>query len=136
MNEQCFNVNVINTGKCLTMDNKPRKKSKKKSKKSKKKKKPINDEEAAAAAEQAKRDLCESLVSKTDLTAEELIIAHEEFHEKYPSGEINKKQFLDQSTAGTFLAEALFRVFDEDGSGNLDFSEFVQVEHFGLKQTS
>lgn len=29
--------------------------------------------------------------------------------------------------AGTFLAEALFRVFDEDGSGNLDFSEFVQV---------
>ena len=118
------------------MDNKPRKKSKKKSKKSKKKKKPINDEEAAAAAEQAKRDLCESLVSKTDLTAEELIIAHEEFHEKYPSGEINKKQFLDQSTAGTFLAEALFRVFDEDGSGNLDFSEFVQVEHFGLKQTS
>ena len=29
--------------------------------------------------------------------------------------------------AGPFLAEALFRVFDEDGSGNLDFSEFVQV---------
>ena len=88
------------------MDNKPRKKSKKKSKKAKKKKKPINDEEAAAAAEAAKRELCESLVSKTDLTAEELYTAHEEFHEKYPSGEINKKQFLEQSTVWIFIFDS------------------------------
>ena len=85
-------------GKCLTMDNKTRKKSKKKSKKVKKKKKPINDEEAVAAAEQAKRELCEFLATKMDLTEEELLTLHEEFHEKYPSGEINKKQFLEQST--------------------------------------
>ena len=82
------------------MDNKTRKKSKKKSKKVKKKK-PINDEEAAAAAEQAKRELCEFLATKMDLTEEELLTLHEEFHEKYPSGEINKKQFLEQSTVWT-----------------------------------
>ena len=28
-----------------------------------------------------------------------------------------------------FLAEALFRVFDEDNSGNLNFSEFVQANN-------
>ena len=29
--------------------------------------------------------------------------------------------------AGQFIAEALFRVFDQDESGNLNFSEFLQV---------
>ena len=128
------------------MDSKHRKKGKSKTKKSKKKKKPIDDEAVALAAENAKRELCEFLATKTDLTEEELLTSHGEFHEKYPAGEINKKQFLEQSKvslewsrftwnlqhkislkAGPFLAEALFRVFDEDGSGNLDFSEFVQV---------
>jgi len=105
---------------------KPSKKSKKK-RKTKKKKKPIDDETARIAAENAKRELVEFLATKTDLTEEELLISYDEFHENYPSGEINKKEFLAQSKAGMFLAEALFRVFDEDNSGNLDFSEFIQA---------
>ena len=75
---------------------KPSKKSKKK-RKTKKKKKPIDDETARIAAENAKRELVEFLATKTDLTEEELLISYDEFHENYPSGEINKKEFLAQS---------------------------------------
>ena len=81
----------------MIMDSKHRKKGKSKTKKSKKKKKPIDDEAVALAAENAKRELCEFLATKTDLTEEELLTSHGEFHEKYPAGEINKKQFLEQS---------------------------------------
>lgn len=109
------------------MDNKKHKKKIKKKRKVKKKK-PIDDEAAQLAAEKAKQELVEFLSTKTDLTEEELLVAHDDFHERYPSGEINKKEFLEQSRAGMFLAEALFRVFDEDNSGNLDFSEFIQVK--------
>ena len=78
------------------MDNKKVKKSKKK-RKTKKKKKPIDDETARLAAEQAKKELVEFLATKTDLTEDELLVSYDEFHEKYPSGEINKKEFLEQS---------------------------------------
>ena len=36
-----------------------------------------------------------------------------------------QKEFVDQSHAG-IIAEALFRVFDEDKSGELSFYEFLQ----------
>ena len=71
---------------------------KKKLKKGKKKKKPIDDAAAELAAENEKKALVESLVAKTDLLEEEILAAHEEFYEKYPSGEITEKQFLQQST--------------------------------------
>ena len=37
-----------------------------------------------------------------------------------------QKEFVDQSHAG-IIAEALFRVFDEDKSGELSFYEFLQA---------
>ena len=61
---------------------------KKKTKKGKKKKKPIDDAAAELAAENEKKALVESLVAKTDLLEEEIRAAHEEFYEKYPTGEI------------------------------------------------
>ena len=79
------------------MDNKKKVRKSKKKRKTKKKKKPIDDETARLAAEQAKKELVEFLATKTDLTEEELLEAHDDFHEKYPSGEINKKEFLEQS---------------------------------------
>lgn len=79
------------------MDNKkPKKKSKKKSKKIKKKK-PIDDEALQLAAENAKRELIEFLSVKVEMTTEELLAHYDTFHEAYPSGEINKKEFLEQS---------------------------------------
>ena len=70
---------------------------KKKTKKGKKKKKPIDDAAAELAAEKEKKELVESLLAKTDLSEEEIILAYEDFHEKYPSGEITEKEFLQQS---------------------------------------
>ena len=79
------------------MDNKkPKKKSKKKSKKIKKKK-PIDDEALQLAAEEAKRELIEFLSVKTEMTTDELLVHYDQFHDTYPSGEINKKEFLEQS---------------------------------------
>jgi len=98
----------------------------KKGKKGKKGPKPdVNSEEAA---EQEKKELIEALVVKTKMEEEELLLAYDEFYAKYPDGEINKEQFMEVSKAG-FLAESLFRVFDEDNSGALSFYEFAQANN-------
>ena len=62
-----------------------------------KKKKPIDNVAVELAAENAKRELVEFLQTKTELGEEEILVAHDNFHEKYPSGEINKQEFLIQS---------------------------------------
>jgi len=62
------------------------------------------------------------------MTEEELNKHWDEFHTKYPDGEISQEEFLKISKAG-FLAESLFRVFDEDNSGNLSFYEFIQANN-------
>ena len=75
-----------------------------------------------------------------------MLAQYDAFYQKYPSGEITQvwtntrilyclgvfipavmfqKEFVDQSHAG-IIAEALFRVFDEDKSGELSFYEFLQ----------
>lgn len=97
----------------------------KKGKKGKKEKKDVNSEEAAA---QEKKELIESLSVKIKVPEEELLLMWDEFHEKYPEGEISETQFLETSKAG-FLAESLFRVFDEDKSGALSFYEFAQANN-------
>ena len=83
------------------MDTKKRGKpvKKKKSKKGKKKK-PIDDAAAVLAAENEKKALVDSLVAKTELCAEEILTAYDQFYEKYPNGEITEKQFLEQSSVG------------------------------------
>ena len=50
-----------------------------------------------------------------------------------PTGELSRKKFLaiyqalfPGGKAGAFY-EHVFRTFDEDGSGNIDFIEFLQV---------
>ena len=76
------------------------KKKKKKSSKAKKKK-PIDTAAVELAAENAKRELVEFLQTKTELSEEEILVAYDHFHEKYPSGEINKQEFLVQSKVST-----------------------------------
>ena len=71
---------------------------KKKTKKGKKKKKPIDNAATELAAEMEKKELVDSLVVKTDLLEEDILVAYDEFHEKYPSGEITEKEFMGQST--------------------------------------
>jgi len=53
-----------------------------------------------------------------------------------PSGELSRRKFLSiystlfpEGKAGPFY-EHVFRTFDEDGSGRIDFKEFLQVKDF------
>ena len=53
-----------------------------------------------------------------------------------PSGELSRRKFLSiystlfpEGKAGPFY-EHVFRTFDEDGSGRIDFKEFLQVRDF------
>ena len=98
----------------------------KKGKKAKKGKKNPVKNLTGDAAETAKKDLIATLMAKCDKNEEDVTAAYEDFHAKYPSGEISQDLFLEQSQAG-ILAESLFRVFDEDKSGELSFYEFYQA---------
>ena len=57
---------------------------------------------------------------------------YEAFIEKYPAGEMTKKEFVDycqekDDTAEETLSEALFNIFDKDSSGSIDFSEYLMA---------
>ena len=67
-------------------------------------------------------------MAKCDLSEEDVMTAYDEFHDKYLGGEITQTQFVEQSKAG-IMAESLFRVFDEDKSGELSFYEFLQANN-------
>ena len=105
------------------MDKKKNAKPTKKAKKGKKGKKNVSKD---VTAEAAKKELITSLMEKCKLSEEYVLSAYDQFHEKYPSGEITQTQFVEQSKAG-IMAESLFRVFDEDKSGELNFYEFLQA---------
>ena len=56
------------------------------------------------------------------------------FQRDCPSGQLSRKKFLaiyktlfPDGKAGPFY-EHVFHTFDEDGSGKIDFKEFLQVE--------
>jgi len=107
----------------------PKPKKGKLGKKGKKTKQPKRENlSAEEAAELEKKETIQSLIPKTKMTEEELNKHWDEFHTKYPDGEISQEEFLKISKAG-FLAESLFRVFDEDNSGNLSFYEFIQANN-------
>merc|ERR1711988_1149344 len=71
-------------------------------------------------------ELISSLMAKCNMSEEQVLAAYDSFYAKYPSGEITQTQFVEQSTAG-IISESLFRVFDEDKSGELSFYEFLQA---------
>lgn len=67
------------------------------------------------------------LVSKYGMTNIDALIEYEKFFKKYPSGLINKEQFLEEYKEN-FMAEGLFRVFDETNRGALTFFQFMTVK--------
>ena len=80
------------------MNNKTSAKSHSKKKKVKKVKKKI--EEAPPpdlTSENAKIEMIQALLLKTDLNEEELNQAYDDFYSKYPEGELNESQFLRES---------------------------------------
>lgn len=84
------------------------------------------------AAKLSKEDLKE-LTEKTSFTEKQIKQWHKGFMKDCPGGELSRSKFLDiyqslfpDGTAGAFY-EHVFRTFDEDGSGRIDFKEFLQA---------
>ena len=61
------------------------------------------------------------LVKEYKLTNIEAMSVYDSFFKKHPKGEITKDEFLEEYK-DNIMAEAFFRIFDEDGSGTLRFS--------------
>lgn len=64
--------------------------AKTKGKKGKKSKKKVDKSLTGDAAEAAKKELIASLVSKCNMSEEQVLAAYDAFYEKYPGGEISQ----------------------------------------------
>ena len=67
---------------------------------------------------------------KTGMAEEKVKEQHCQFMEICPNGAMTKKKFVDLSKEALgdqadFLAESMFRVFDIDSSGTMDFTEYM-----------
>merc|ERR1711936_458721 len=71
-------------------------------------------------------DIVKILSEKCGLSEEEVRERYEEFLVQHPEGEISKEEYIG-SMKNSLMAESLFRVFDEDNSGNLNFFEYLQA---------
>ncbi|CAF3571215.1 unnamed protein product [Rotaria sordida] len=73
----------------------------------------------------------EILISSTNFSAEQIREWHQNFIRDYPSGKLDRKQFIEvyrkfylQGNATNFCSLA-FKAFDKDKNGIIDFNEFL-----------
>ncbi|CAF3031998.1 unnamed protein product [Rotaria socialis] len=73
----------------------------------------------------------QTLVSSTHFSAQQVSEWHQSFIRDYPSGKLDRKQFIEvyrqfypQGKAGNFCSLA-FNAFDRDHNGIVDFNEFL-----------
>ena len=59
---------------------------------------------------------------------QEIRSAYEKFHREYPKGNITREAYIKENK-DYVLNDALFRVFDEDSSGTLNFFEWFQASN-------
>ena len=71
-----------------------------------------------------------TIQQKSGLNQRQVRGQYEEFMKICPNGTMTKKKFVELSkealgSKSDFLSDALFRVFDEDNSGTMDFAEYM-----------
>ena len=71
-----------------------------------------------------------TIQQKSGLNQRQVRAQYEEFMKICPNGTMTKKKFVELSkealgSKSDFLSDALFRVFDEDNSGTMDFAEYM-----------
>ena len=91
----------------------------KKAETKKNKRKPKKSKKEKFSKEQSFR----ALEAKLSLKEMEILNGYDLFMKTCPNGEMTKAQFLENHEGS--MAESLFRVFDEDGSGSMDFTEYM-----------
>ena len=85
--------------------------------------------------EAEKVKMIDILVEKLELSNDEVLVAFDKFVEIYPKAEISQDDFLKE-TQGNVLAETLFKVFDKNRRGALNFYEFMMVKNASDMKTS
>ncbi|CAF0931665.1 unnamed protein product [Rotaria sordida] len=71
------------------------------------------------------------LIKKTGFTRENILAWYEDFLRDCPDGKLSKKKFIDiyqqfyKKGHVTKFCEHAFRLFDKDGSGHMEFMEFL-----------
>merc|ERR1712083_156878 len=84
-----------------------------------------DDKVASAKADEQRKEIFDEIVEKTGLSQDEVKTAEKEFYANYPSGEITKDEFIEQSDVG-FLSESLFKAFeDKENKGKMNFKTFM-----------
>lgn len=80
------------------------------------------------------RSELDALVKKTSLEAREIKSWYKVFYRECPDGQLTKAKFLklytelsDGGTNNVNLYEHIFRTYDKDGSGHIDFGEFIEA---------
>ena len=81
-------------------------------------------------SEAEQKQIFKTVQEKTGLSEKEVKTQFEEFMKICPNGAMTKKKFIELSRAtlgdqADFLSDSLFRVFDEDNSGTMDFTEYM-----------
>ena len=79
------------------------------------------------------------ITQKVGLEEDVVVKQYEAFLEKYPAGEMTKEEFVaycleKDDTAEESMSEALFRIFDKDSSGSIDFFEYVMASRASKTQ--
>ena len=79
------------------------------------------------------------LAKKTKLSKKEVISQHKYFTAMNPTGKIGKKEFLqrfkEKSLNPAMEADAMFRVLDNNFSGEIGFCKFLLAEYSGLMES-
>ena len=78
-----------------------------------------------------KEEIFKLLETKLGLSNKEILENYEDFMRTCPNGEMTKDIFVNsyKSDGEGLLADSLFRVFDEDGSGTMDFPEYMMASN-------
>ena len=80
-----------------------------------------------------KEAMFKALEVKIGLSQADIAEKHKTFMKQNPTGEMSKEVFMKSSNLSGdqkgFMAESLFRIFDEDDSGTMDFNEFMMASN-------
>ena len=104
--------------------------AKKQARKIRRKKRPAKAKAEEQITEEEKiQKILDSLKGKIQWDNEELRQQYDAFMSVCPNGEMAKEMFCELSAQylgpdAEFLTEALFRIFDEDNSGSMCFTEY------------
>ena len=92
----------------------------------------ISESELNKLREVEKARMVNILMVKTGYCEREILAQYDSFQKMCPEGSLSKKMFIQVSRKlygdnAKNLSEAIFDIFDEDGSGRIDFVEYMMA---------